>query len=176
VNKRYLTRSDIRLEPLGERHLDEVEALIDDPDVLHFTRVPEPPPPGFARTWLDRYESGRVDGSAEGFAAVDASGTFVGLGLAPTIDRSSGEIELGYVVAPAARGRGAATAILELLTAWAFTSAAALRIVLIIDVANAASERVAERCGYTREGVLRSLYFKPGRRIDAAIWSRLPSD
>jgi RimJ/RimL family protein N-acetyltransferase len=176
VNKRYLTRSDIRLELLAERHLDEVEALLDDPDVLRFTRVPEPPPTNFPRIWLDRYESARVDGSAEGFAAVDASGAFVGLGLAPMIDLASGEVELGYIVAPAARGRGAATAILDLLTSWAFTSAGALRIVLIIDVTNAASERVAQRCGYTREGVLRSLYLKPGRRINAAIWSRLPSD
>ena len=153
-----------------------MKALLDDPDVLRFTRVPEPPPPDFSRIWLDRYESARVDGSAEGFAALDSSGVFIGLGLAPTIDRETGEVELGYIVAPAARGRGAATAILDLLTAWAFTSAGALRIILIIDVANAASERAAERCGYTREGVLRSLYLKPGRRIDAAIWSRLPSD
>jgi RimJ/RimL family protein N-acetyltransferase len=176
VNKRYLTRSDIRLEPLAERHLPAVAALLDDPDVLRFTRVPEPPPAGFERLWLDRYEAARVDGSAEGFAAVDGGGEFIGLALAPTIDHESREVELGYVVAPAARGRGAATAILSLLTSWAFTSAGALRIVLIIDVANTASERVAGRCGYTREGVLRSLYFKPDKRIDAAIWSRLPSD
>jgi hypothetical protein len=39
-----------------------------------------------------------------------------------------------------------------------------------------ASERVAARCGYAREGVLRSIHFKPDKRIDAAIWSRLPSD
>jgi RimJ/RimL family protein N-acetyltransferase len=176
VDKRYLTRSDIRFEPLAERHLPAVAALLEDPDVLRFTRVPEPPPPGFERLWLERYEAARGDGSAEGFAALDAGGEFIGLALAPTIDHEAREVELGYVVAPAARGRGAATAILSLLTAWAFSSAGALRIVLVIDVANAASERVAARCGYTREGVLRSVHFKPGKRIDAAIWSRLPSD
>jgi RimJ/RimL family protein N-acetyltransferase len=173
---RPLSTSDIRLEPLAEHHLDDVEALLDDPDVLRFTRVPEPPPPDFPRTWLARYEAGRVDGSAEGFAARDASGAFVGLALAPTIDRDGDEVELGYIVAPAFRGRGAATAILSLLTDWAFAKAGALRIVLIIDVANPASERVAERCGYVREGVLRSVHLKQGIRIDAALWSRLPSD
>jgi hypothetical protein len=35
----------VQLEPLSERHLGDVEALLDDPDVLRFTRVPEPPPP-----------------------------------------------------------------------------------------------------------------------------------
>jgi RimJ/RimL family protein N-acetyltransferase len=176
VNKRYLSRSDIRLELLAERHLEDVEALLDDPAVLRFTRVPEPPPPGFARRWLAMYESARVDGSREAFAALDAGGSFLGLALVPSIDRESGEVELGYIVAPAARGRGAASAMLERLTEWAFAEAGALRIVLIIDVENPASERVAARCGYTREGLMRSVHLKAGTRIDAALWSRLPSD
>ena len=41
---------------------------------------------------------------------------------------------------------------------------------------NTASERVAERCGYVREGVMRSIFLKDGRRTDATLWSRLPSD
>jgi RimJ/RimL family protein N-acetyltransferase len=167
---------DLRLELLDERHLPGVTALLDDPDVLRFTRVPEPPPADFPRMWLDRYVAARADGSAEAFAAVDAGGTFLGLALAPSIDRESGEVELGYIVAPAARGRGAATAMLSQLTTWAFASAGAQRIVLIIDVDNTASERVAARCGYTREGVMRSIHLKQGIRVDAALWSRLPSD
>jgi RimJ/RimL family protein N-acetyltransferase len=47
---------------------------------------------------------------------------------------------------------------------------------LVIDVANVASQRVAERCGYVREGVMRSVHFKGDVRIDAELWSRLASD
>ena len=65
---------------------------------------------------------------------------------------------------------------LRQLTQWAFDEAGALRIVLIIDVDNAASVRVAERCGYVLEGVMRSSHLKQGIRIDAGIWSRIPSD
>jgi RimJ/RimL family protein N-acetyltransferase len=166
----------VRLELLDEHHLRDVEALLDDLDVLRFTRVPEPVPPGFARSWLGRYEAARVDGSGEAFAAVDDDGAFLGLALAPTIDRDAAEVELGYIVAPAARGRGVATAMLRELTTWAFDVVGALRIVLIIDVANPGSERVAERCGYTREGVMRSIHLKAGVRVDAGLWSRLPSD
>jgi RimJ/RimL family protein N-acetyltransferase len=61
------------------------------------------------------------------------------------------------------------------LTAWAFAQGA-LRIVLIINSDNIASEKVAERCGYTREGVLRSIHLKQDIRVDASLWSRLPSD
>lgn len=166
----------VRLEPLSDDHLDHMPALLADPEVLRFTRVPEPPPADFARQWLDRYEVARQDGSAEAFAAVDPDGRFLGLALAPEIDREAREVELGYILHLAARGHGFATEMLRLLTRWAFEELGALRIELVINVDNAASERVAERCGYTREGVARSIHLKQDIRIDAAIWSRLPSD
>ena len=162
--------------PFGEEHLDDVRALLEDAEVLHFTRIPEPPPEDFPEQWLERYRQGRRDGTREAFAAVDGGDRFVGLALAPTIDREGGEVELGYIVPRAERGRGVATEMLRQLTRWALDEAGALRIVLVIDVENAASERVAERCGYVREGVMRSSYLKQGIRIDAAVWSRLPTD
>lgn len=165
----------MRLELFDEQHLDAVAALMHDPDVLRFTRVPEPPPPDFPRRWLARYEAAREDGSAEAFAAIDDDGTFLGLALAPEFDRDGAEVELGYIVAPAARGRGVASEMLRLLTAWAFDQGAQ-RICLIINVENVASERVAARCGYTREGVMRSIHLKQGIRTNASLWSRLPSD
>jgi RimJ/RimL family protein N-acetyltransferase len=166
----------VRLVLLAEEHLDDVAALLEDPEVLRFTRVPDPPPPDFARRWLERYEAGRLDGTREAFAAVDDQGRFVGLALAPEIDRAAREVELGYIVAPAARGRGFASGMLRELTRWAFAEADAARIYLIVDVENAASSRVAERCGYVREGVMRSIHLKDDARIDAELWSRLPSD
>jgi RimJ/RimL family protein N-acetyltransferase len=166
----------LRLEPLSARHLDDMAALARDPEVLRFTRVPEPPPPSFAGGWLARYEAGRRDGTAEGFAAVDEQGTFLGLALAPEIDVEGRELELGYIVAPAARGRGVATAILRRLTEWAFAEAGAMRAYLLIDTGNVASRRVAERCGYVQEGVLRSVHLKQDRRVDLTLWSRLPTD
>src|SRR5580700_12019778 len=44
----WLLMRKIRLEPLDERHLEDVRALVADPDVLHYTRIPEPPPDDFA--------------------------------------------------------------------------------------------------------------------------------
>jgi RimJ/RimL family protein N-acetyltransferase len=165
------------LRPLAEEHLEAVGGLFDDPDVLRFTRLPVPPPPGYEREWLDRYEVGRRDGTREAFAAVDNDdGSFLGLALAVDIDREAREVELGYIVAPAARGRGVATAMLDELTRWAFAELEALRITLIIDVENSASAGVAERCGYVLEGVMRSSFLKDDVRIDAGLWSRLPSD
>jgi RimJ/RimL family protein N-acetyltransferase len=166
----------LRLVPFAPEHLDAVGAMLDDPDIVRFTRIPEPTPEDFPQTWLDRYEAGRSEGTREAFAAVDADGGLLGLALAPVIDRDGREIELGYLVAPDARGRGVATRMLAMLTRWAFDEAGAVRAALIIDVANPASERVAERCGYIREGVMRSVHLKNDVRIDAGLWSRLASD
>jgi RimJ/RimL family protein N-acetyltransferase len=165
----------VRLEPFAEDHLPALDALIADPVTVRFTRIPEPTPPGFPRLWLDMYEKGRRDGTREAFAALDDDGTFLGLALAPEIDRDAREVELGYMVAPDARGRGVATALLRALTTWAFEQGA-LRAALIINADNPASERVAARCGYVREGVMRSIHLKGAQRVDATLWSRLPSD
>ena len=164
----------IELELFSEKHVPGVEALLDDPAVLRFTRVPEPVPENFAAGWVARYEDARRDGTREAFAVVE-DGDFLGLALAPTIDRETQTAELGYVVAPAARGRGVATEALRQLTEWALAEGM-LRIELLISVDNPASQKVAERCGYVREGVLRSLYFKENLRGDTAIYSLLPGD
>jgi RimJ/RimL family protein N-acetyltransferase len=165
----------IGLEPRGESHLAAVEAMLRDPDVLRFTRVPEPVPPDFPRTWLGLYEDGRRGGTREAFAIVE-DGEFLGIAVVPRIDRARQTAELGYVVAPAARGRGVATEALRQLTAWALDEPGMFRLELMISVDNPGSQRVAERCGYVREGVLRSLHFKQGLREDTEIWSRLASD
>src|SRR5918911_808953 len=101
---------DVRLELLGEEHLDAVAAIVSDPDVLRFTLVPVPPPTDFPARWLRTYEAGRRDGTREAFAGVDGDGRLVGLALAFGIDRAAREAELGYLVAPDARGRGVGTA------------------------------------------------------------------
>jgi RimJ/RimL family protein N-acetyltransferase len=170
----------VRLELLSEAHLGAVAAMLSDPDIMRFTRVPEPTPADFPRQWLAVYEAGRRDGTREGFAAFEGDGNgdgaFVGVALAFGIDRDEGEAELGYMVAPAARGRGMATAMLRALTDWAFAETGVHRIRLVVDVENPASLRVAERAGYVREGVMRSVHFKNGRRIDAVLLSRLRTD
>jgi RimJ/RimL family protein N-acetyltransferase len=138
--------------------------------------VPQPPPEGFAERWIARYVEGREDGTCEGFAIVDDGGAFLGLALAPTVARDpEWTAELGYCVVEAARGRGVATEALRRLTDWALAEGMQ-RVELVISPDNEGSKRVAERAGYVREGLLRSKYFKDGRREDQEVWSRLPTD
>jgi RimJ/RimL family protein N-acetyltransferase len=159
----------IRLEPLAAQHLPLLESVLEDEETLRFTRVPVPVPEGFARRWLSRY----AEGDRAGFAIVE-DGEPVGLALAPTLDREELTAELGYIVLPDARGRGVAGEALAQLTDWALAQGM-LRIELVIDVGNEPSKKVAARCGYELEGVLRSVHVKQGIRTDVELWSRLAS-
>ena len=167
----------ILLEPLAAEHVPLLRALVADPVMQRFTRVPVPTPPDFPERWLAGYVAGREDGTRIGFAVVDA-GTreHLGVAFAPTIEPEAATAELGYAVLPEARGRGVATAALLLLTEWALSDLGAERLELRISVENGASKRVAERCGYVREGVLRSLFVRNGMREDTEVWSRLATD
>jgi RimJ/RimL family protein N-acetyltransferase len=167
----------IRLEPLAQAHAADFVELIKDSDVKRFTLVPSGADGSFVRDWLGRYETGWLDGSRAGFCIRDTSdGAFLGFAAIVQLDLGAREGEIGYMIAPAARGHGASVRAVDLLTRWAFDELALERLELRIDVTNAASERVAERSGYRRDGVLRNVHFKEGLRSDTAVWSRLRSD
>jgi RimJ/RimL family protein N-acetyltransferase len=157
----------------------DFEALISDPDVARFTRVPSWPGADFVAGWLSGYEQGWADGSKLGFAVLGdggQNGGFLGFVGLVRIDWDAAEAEIGYMVAPAARGRGVAGRAIELVSRWAFAELALARIDAWIDVENEPSQRVAERAGYTREGIRRSTHFKEGRRVDMVVYSLLPGE
>jgi RimJ/RimL family protein N-acetyltransferase len=164
----------VRLVPFDRGHLEGFRSLLGDPDVLRFTRFPLDPPADYPERWLDRYEAGRKAGKSAAFAIL-ADGAFAGIAVAPEIHADARTAELGYLVTPGMRGRGIASEALSLLTDWAFAELEALRLELLISADNEASKRVAQRCGYLREGVLRSVWFKGDLRQDTEIWSRLPA-
>ncbi len=172
-----LTDGVIRLVTMSGDHLDGLAGLLQDPEVVRNTRVPEPWEEGFEHRWLEAYRSGAEDGTRDGFAIEDAeTGAFLGIAGLVAIERDANQAEIGYIVVREARGRGIATRALGLVTDYALGEVGLERVQLMISVDNEPSLRVAERCGYRREGVFRSLYLKPGRRTDTVIYSRLPGD
>jgi RimJ/RimL family protein N-acetyltransferase len=109
-------------------------------------------------------------------AAVDAkTNEVVGGGTLHHLDPERRIIEIGYFVFPPARGRGIATTIARLLAEHAF-SFGVVRVAAYVNVGNIASERVLERAGFTREGVVRSMPLPDGRRIDKTLFSLLPGE
>jgi RimJ/RimL family protein N-acetyltransferase len=90
-------------------------------------------------------------------AAVDAqSGEVVGGGTLHHLDAERRIVEIGYFVLPHARRRGIATTIARVLAEHAF-SLGIERVAAYVNVGNTASDRVVDRAGFTREGVVRSM-------------------
>jgi RimJ/RimL family protein N-acetyltransferase len=109
-------------------------------------------------------------------AAVDsATGEIVGGATLHHLDVERKIVEIGYFVLPHARRRGIATTLARLLAEHAF-SLGIERVAAYVNVGNIASERVVERAGFTREGVVRSMPKPDGRRIDKTLFSLLPGE
>jgi RimJ/RimL family protein N-acetyltransferase len=107
--------------------------------------------------------------------AVEAGGVLVG---ASGLHFWPGRLgpEIGYWIAPEARGNGYAAETAHALAEWAF-GLGAPRVHLWVDVDNAPSQAVARRAGFTQEGVVRAvLDRRDGSRADAVLFGRLPTD
>ena len=160
--------------------LDDVDAVFracQDPEHRRWLfNLPSP----YTRADAEQFVTGAtVSGRAEGTAldtAVEAGGELVGASGIRHLDAGLLGPELGYWTAPWARGRGYAAEAARALADWAFGHGAA-RVHLFADVGNAASQRVAERAGFSREGVVRRcLPYRDGSRADAVLFGRLAEE
>ena len=113
----------------------------------------------------------------EKFAITDAASDAILGSIGLRWDHDDAAAEVGYWMRRDLRGRGLMTRAVELISRYALEQGAQ-RVFLRADPENVASCRVAEKAGFTKEGVLRSAHWNPrlGRRQDWAIYSLLPSD
>jgi ribosomal-protein-alanine N-acetyltransferase len=73
-------------------------------------------------------------------------------------------------------GRGYATEAVQLLVDYLFENKKEHRIHLVIVPENAASRRIAEKCGFILEGTVRGAFFNQGRNQDVLLYSLLRTD
>ena len=106
-----------------------------------------------AEWWIER-QMARYERDGHGLVALilKETGEFVGqAGLMNQQTEVSEELEIGYHVLPAFRGRGLATEAARAFKECVFRSGFAKNVVSIIHVDNVASQRVAARNGMTRD-------------------------
>ena len=167
-----LRDGDLVLRPWVEEDVDALVAGCDDPDVAHW--IPTIPHPYTAADAL-AFIRGEVRGDQERLA-VELDGEVVGgIGLGVNPEGYRGAI--GYWIAASSRGRGTCTRALRLLARYALDDLRLQRVHLVTDPANHASQRVAEKVGFHREGVLRAHLRHPDGRIrDSVMFSLLPGE
>jgi RimJ/RimL family protein N-acetyltransferase len=165
------------LRPWCDADVDPAHAATQDPLIPRYTRVPRGQTKEGLRAFIADRELQRRAGEVLSFVIAEA-GTDAFLGTVALLRFSWEEnrTEVGYWLAPGARGRGVATRAVALLARWALLDLGMARLSLTTDVGNVASQAVAERAGFTREGVLRSFQERDGRRADMVMFSLLPED
>jgi len=155
--------------------LDDVPAIVaacNDAEIQHWIPViPRPYTEADARAFVQ----GEVAGVGSHNFAITAGGRVVGsIGMKVNESRTG---HVGYWCAPEARGHGVTTRALRLVCKHSLEELRLERLELITDPDNLASQRVAEKVGFQREGVLRSHLLHPdGRRRDSVMFSLLPGE
>jgi RimJ/RimL family protein N-acetyltransferase len=106
--------------------------------------------------------------------AGDAEGLHVGGTGLHRIDWQVPRFEIGYWVRTGFEGQGLVTEAVRALARMAFDRLRAARVEIRMDADNAPSRRVAERAGFTFEGVLRRDTLTPdGALRDTCVYSRV---
>ena len=175
-----LSYADVELRPWRESDVPEIVACCSDELVAWWLdAIPQPYTLEHARAYVAHTREAWRTGSAASFAVVDpGSGALLGSMSVRWVDRAAAVAEVGYWVRSEARGRGVATRALVLAARYALDELHASRVQLRAELRNDASQRVAEKAGFTREGVLRSAGWsaRQRRRMDWVMYSLLPTD
>jgi RimJ/RimL family protein N-acetyltransferase len=165
-----LSDKNFALRPLSDADKFLYQSASEDPEIIRrFGPLPDSP-----EAMITKSRESWDDGSLATLAIDPRTGAAVGVVMVEPGPTSRANI--GFWLLRDQRGRGYATRALVLTSKWAFDALAIKRLQLFCEADNVPSQRVAERAGYQREGVLRS-YFQIGQeRSDAFVYSLLPSD
>jgi ribosomal-protein-alanine N-acetyltransferase len=170
-----LTDGVVTLRPWSMTDLPALVAACNDETLHHWLpMIPFPYTDEDGREFISRQPERNVEGS--GNVGVFDAETGELLGACGFRADEFGRTEFGYWIASAQRGRGIAPRALLLLVRWVVENTDAKRLQLHADVDNLASQRVAEKAGFTREGVQRSWMDVRGERRDMVSYSLLPEE
>lgn len=181
LDLRLATEDGLVLTRPTEADADQLVEACADPDIVRFTHVPSP----YTREDAATFERLTIDGAESGTAlnllVRDGDRVLASVGL-PRVAPSDLAGEVGYWVAPWARGRGVATRAARAVCRYAFEEVGLERLTLEAATVNAASNAVARRLGFTLEGTTRQSAMegatgRPGSpRLDMNVWGLLPDE
>jgi [ribosomal protein S5]-alanine N-acetyltransferase len=166
-----LSNGRIGVRPWSEGDLECVQEAGADHDILSGTTVPEVFTPEEGVAFIHRQWKRAIDGEGVSQAIVDTT-TDRALGLVIVSIRPQPQVAgLGYWVRPSARGRGAATEAIRLITPWAFEALGLKRLEAWVEPDNRASQQVLLNAGFQREGRLRNFLTTARGTSDALVFS-----
>jgi RimJ/RimL family protein N-acetyltransferase len=171
-----LTDGEIVLRPWERRDVPAVTAACQDPEIPRWTVVPHNYTERHARDFINGTAADLSAGRELALAIVDTDDGVLGaLGIS-NFDWANLKAEIGYWTVAEHRRRGIGARGTRLLAEWALTKLGLERLELLANPRNEASQRLAERAGFTREGTLRLYRRRHGVREDLVMFSMLVED
>jgi len=170
-----LTDDRLLLRPWRPDDVDAVYEACLDPQVQRWTTVPSPYARADAEAFVcESSPAGWAAGEAATFGIFDREtrrllGSIALMHLTEGDVPDGGRAEIGFWCAPWARGRGVITDAARLLCRCGFEELGLARIDWYAEVGNHASRRVAEKVGFTVEGVQRQRLVNRGERRDGWV-------
>ncbi len=167
----------LHIRPLANTDIEPIYLACQDPEVQRWTvAVPVP----YARSDAEWFVNEHVPTAWEEdreytWAIAEPDGDAL-IGVISLRNPGAGLADVGYWLAPEARGRGAATRALAGVCRFGFEQAGQRAIRWTAIVGNEASRRVAERVGFQTSTPVRSLLDRRGERVDGWIGTLLPGD
>ena len=165
------------LRPWTLEDVPAVTAACQDPEIPRWTVVPARYSDRDAREFIAGCDEALAEGRELSLAIASAGDDELlgAIGLSE-LDWVNRKAEIGYWVARSARRRGVASRAVRMLSVWLLDELAFERVELLANPANAASQTVAARAGFAREGVLRRYRRRHGAREDLVMFSLLDLD
>jgi RimJ/RimL family protein N-acetyltransferase len=166
--------TDLALRPVAEEDLPFLERLTQDPATAgEYAWAGWRDLRRFRREWAEDRLVGD-DGGVLLIARGDERIGFVSwfqVDFAPSYYWS-----IGIGLLPGARGKGYGTQAHLLLTRYLFAHTTVHRIEGVTEAENLAEQRVMEKAGFTREGVMRGVFWRDGGYRDGAVYSLMRTD
>jgi RimJ/RimL family protein N-acetyltransferase len=170
-----LDLGDVVLRAWLESDADALCAACQDPEIARWVSIPQPYTLTDAHAFIAESRSMWRDGSGAAFAIVDAASGAL-LGAVSRFGPDGHHASVGCWVALEARGRGLGTRVLRAVADWTFATTGTVRLDAYIMVGNEASERMTERAGFQREGVLRAWELLRGVPVDCVVYAIIRTD
>jgi RimJ/RimL family protein N-acetyltransferase len=122
-------------------------------EVARYTaRMPHPYPPGSAERFIYAARQGNASGRDLTLVMTPIKGKRDAIGSISLERRGADRLALGFVLAPEVWGKGFATEAAEAMIEKAFALTLAVEILASVQVENAASKSVLEKCGFAHIG------------------------
>jgi RimJ/RimL family protein N-acetyltransferase len=163
------------LRRLDASYFDGVWQSLHDPESVRLTGTPAT----FTRERVERYLADRPMAKDRADWAITraADGAFLGEVVLNELDAPNESMSFRIALGgPYAFGRGYGTEATRLVLGFAFDTVGLHRVGLEVFDFNTRAQRVYEKCGFVREGVLRDALLWHGTRHDTVVMSILSTD